>query len=155
MKPGPKKKPTVLRILEGNPSKRPINFYEPSCKFAPEMPSIVAENKTAAAEWVRLTEAMPSGLYTAADVSVMAIYSLAWAMLGEAHNAIQADGVTLLTSKGRITHPAARIWKQAADTLAKCADRLGLHPGARASLQIPQRGDGPSKFAGLLGRTPN
>ena len=86
---------------------------------------------------------------------MMAIYSLAWAMLAEAHNAIHADGTTLLTSKGRITHPATRIWKQAADTLAKCADRLGLHPGARASLQIPRHGDGPSKFDGLLGRTPN
>jgi hypothetical protein len=81
MRPGPKKKPTALRVLEGNPSKRPINACEPSCEFSAEMPAIVAGNKTAAAEWIRLTQAMPSGLYTAADVTVFTTYALAWAML--------------------------------------------------------------------------
>lgn len=154
MKPGPKKKPTALRLLEGNPSRRPINESEPVCEEPAVMPVIVANNPIAAEEWRRLEASMPPGLYTAADAPVLTMYALAWAMLAEAQKAIQAEGITVATPKGRITHPATRIFKQATDTLAKCADRLGLHPGARSNLKIPARNDEPSKFAGLLNVKP-
>lgn len=154
MKPGPKKKPTALRVLEGNPSRRPLNEHEPVCEEPAVMPAIVASNPIATDEWRRLEASMPPGLYTAADVPVLTTYALAWAMLAEAQKAIQADGIVIATPKGRVSHPATRIWKQASDTLAKCADRLGLHPGARSNLKIPARNDEPSKFAGLLNIAP-
>jgi len=153
MKPGPKKKPTALRLLEGNPSKRPLNESEPVCEFPATKPAIVARNEIASAEWNRLMAAMPPGLYTAADVPVLTTYALAWAMLAESQRLIQLDGITITTPKGRTAHPATRSWKQAVDTLAKCADRLGLHPGARAGLDLPKRGDRPSRWEGLLGRS--
>jgi len=90
------------------------------------------------------------GLYTALDTATLAAYALAWSMLDQAQRAIAADGLTIATARGRISHPAVRVWKQSADTLAKCADRLGLHPGARSNLNIPSRCGKPSKFAGLL-----
>lgn len=151
MKPGPKKKPTRLRILEGNPSRRPINELEPTCDLPPEKPAIVASNAIASAEWDRVTAAMVPGLYSALDTATLMTYALAWSMLLEAQRAIAADGITITTPKGRVSHPATRVWKQAVDTLAKCSDRLGLHPGARSSLNIPTRNSEPSKFDGLWG----
>jgi len=155
MKPGPKKKPTHLRLLEGNPSGRPINEAEPVCDLPPFKPPFVAADAVASAEWDRVIAAMPPGLYTALDTATLAAYALAWSMLDQAQRAIAADGLTIGTARGRISHPAVRVWKQSADTLAKCADRLGLHPGARSSLNIPSRSDKPSKFAGLIGRRTN
>lgn len=155
MKPGPKKKPTHLRVLEGNPSRRPINDAEPVCDLPPCKPAVVASNAIASAEWDRVLAAMPPGLYTALDSATLTAYALAWSMLEQSQRAIAVDGLTIETARGRTSHPAVRIWKQSADTLAKCADRLGLHPGARSNLNIPSRGDKPGNFAGLLGRKPN
>jgi P27 family predicted phage terminase small subunit len=155
MKPGPKKKPTHLRLLEGNPSKRPISASEPVCNLPPVKPRVVETSPVASAEWDRVLAAMPPNLYSALDVSLLSIYALSWCMLDKAQHALITDGVVVQTPKGRMSHPALRAWRNASDTLTRCADRLGLHPGARASLQIPERGTELSKFSGLLGRTTN
>jgi len=50
---GPKPKPTAIKILEGNPGKRPLNLNEPKpLQIAPECPDwLLAEAKK---EWNRL-----------------------------------------------------------------------------------------------------
>lgn len=153
-KRGPKKKPTALRILEGNPGRLPINEFEPTCDMPAVKPSFVAMDEIASREWDRVIACMPPHLYTAMDVAVLANYALAFSLLAKAQSELDS-GIIRLTVKGEQPAASVKVWKAASETLLKCADRLGLHPGARASLQIPQRGDGPSKFDGLLGRTPN
>jgi len=152
-KRGPKPKPSYLRLLEGNPSGRPINLDEPICEAPPSKPVFVDADALASAEWDRLIRVMPPGLYTARDDSVLAMHCLAWSMLVKAQAALE-DGVTIVTEKGRVAHPAVKVWKLASDTLLKTADRLGLHPGAR--INVPKRGESPfgGKFAGLLGAAP-
>lgn len=152
MKPGPKKKPTALRILEGNPSKRPINEFEPACDLPAVKPEIIIANRVASQEWDRLMAAMPPQLYTAMDAGVLTIYALSWSVLDECEKMLASNGLVIATQKGLVTNPALRAWKAATESIIKCADRLGLHPGARVSLKIPERNAQPSHFQGLLGR---
>jgi P27 family predicted phage terminase small subunit len=157
-KRGPKKKPTALRKLEGNPGRLPINELEPVCEMPAVKPSAVAMDEIASLEWDRLMHAMPPGLYTALDVSLVTQYALAWSMLVKAQSEIDSGGIIAFTEKGYGVSPAVKVWKAASETLLKCADRLGLHPGARTRLEIPSRKADPtpgagSKFAGFLGAT--
>lgn len=165
-KRGPKPKSTALRILEGNPSKRPFNDLEPACEMPAVKPSVIAADELASLEWDRLTAAMPPGLYTAADVAVIATYCQAWALMIRAQKEIDENGVMFtifeecektgeMMPVKTIVSPAVKVWKAASETLLKTADRLGLSPGVRSRLQLPQRGESPeqkSKFAGLMGR---
>lgn len=153
---GPKAKPRALRILEGNPGRLPV----PPDELAVEsdlpaiMPDIVANNPRAAAEWGRVIAAMPPGLYSALDVAALSSYALAWSLLHEAQMQLEQNGPTVWTKDGVKTNPALAMWTQATTTLLKCADRLGLNPGARARLEMPAAKETQkSKFAGLLGKT--
>lgn len=154
-KRGPKPKPSYLRLLEGNPSGRPIPTDEPICELPPSKPAVVKADKLASAEWDRLMRAMPPGLYTALHTPVLAMHCLAWSMLVKAQATIDEHGITVVTERGRTVSPAVKVWKIATDTLLKTADRLGLHPSAR--MNVPKRGDAPfgGKFSGLLGRQPS
>lgn len=126
-------------------------------------PSVVIADEIASLEWDRLIAAMPPGIYTALDTSILAAYALAWSMLVKAQSDLDENGLIervhlekdgyLLLKESRI-NPAAKLWKVAIETLLKTGDRLGLSPGVRSRLQLPNRNDKPtSRFAGLLGAT--
>ncbi len=52
---GPSPQPTAVRLLNGNPSRRPINRSEPKpLEIAPACPAHVQEDDVAHAEWQRL-----------------------------------------------------------------------------------------------------
>lgn len=167
-KRGPKPKPRLIRLLEGNPGRLPINEAEPVSDMPAVKPSAVAMDELASLEWDRLLAATPPGLYSAQDTALLANYAMAWSMLVKAQQRIDAEGVSIAlfevnreTGEREFTHyktnPAVKVWKASSETLIKLADRLGLHPGARTRLQLPSRGEKPeqSKFAGLLGATKN
>lgn len=162
---GPKPKATALRLLEGNPSNRPINDLEPVCTMPPVKPSVVEMDEIASQKWNVIMGAMPPQLYTALDTDVLAAHCLAWSLLVKAQKEIDEHGINITVfekdDQGRNiifetrNNPAVKVWKAAVETLLKTADRLGLHPGARSRLEMPKRNDQPqSRFAGLLGRTP-
>lgn len=153
-KRGRKPKSNVIRLLEGNPGKRPITDDEIIVETPPQKPLIVAANPIASEEWDRVLSVMPPGLISAAHESVLTAHALAWAMLADAQGAIAEHGITVTTAKGRTTNPAVKVWKLAADTLHRTAGLLGMHPGAR--LNFPKRGETPfsGRFAGLLGAPP-
>lgn len=151
---GPKPKATALRLLEGNPSNRPINEFEPVCGMPPVKPSLVAMDEVASLKWDALIGAMPPQLYTALDTDVLSAHCLAWSLLSKAQMELDS-GIISFTENGEGPAAAVKVWKAAVETLLKTADRLGLHPGARSKLEMPKRNEQPqSKFAGLLGRTP-
>lgn len=151
-KRGPKPKSSFMRELEG--SRRQGNPNEPKCEMPALKPAFVAADDVASIEWDRAVAAMPAGVYTALDVPMLTTYALSWSLIQRAQQDINANGAVIVTAKGLTQSPAVKVWKQAADALFKCADRLGLHPGARVALRIPERNPTASKFTGLLGRNP-
>ena len=54
MQPGVRPKPTVLKVLNGNPGKRPLNENEPQfSKKIPDCPKYIQDDGIAYAEWNR------------------------------------------------------------------------------------------------------
>lgn len=162
-KRGPKPKPTALKILEGNPSRRALPEFEPTNSLPPEKPSAVIADELASTEWDRLLAAMPPGIYSALDSSALASYALAWSLLVKSQNEIDQNGIMITiyekaedgteVIRDIKRNPAIAVWRAASQTLIQMTDRLGLSPGTRTKLQVPQRDAQPqSKFAGLMGR---
>ncbi len=73
-KQGRKPKPTNLKILHGNPGKRPLNLNEPKpMKVVPTCPPHLMPD--AKAEWERMSDKLYSlGLLTEIDGTAFAIY---------------------------------------------------------------------------------
>ena len=76
---GRKPTPTAIKVLEGNPGKRPLNDREPKpAKKAPSCPKWLETD--AKREWRRLSHKLEQlGILTEADMSVFASYCQAYA----------------------------------------------------------------------------
>ena len=73
---GRKPKPTNLKILNGNPGKRPLNKKEPKPKVTPSGPYCPRWPESYAKdEWQRISKELKGlGLLTDIDVTAMAAY---------------------------------------------------------------------------------
>lgn len=89
---GRKPKPTAVKVLEGNPGKRPLNMFEPTPdKVAPECPDWL--NEEAKAEWDRLVDKMVElGTLTEMDMAAFAGYCQSYARWKEAEEFIEKHG---------------------------------------------------------------
>lgn len=146
---GPQPKPTALRRLEGNPSNRPLNEAEPQPVGELQKPEHITGPY--AEEWDRAVSAMPPGFYTAADVPLLAEYSVKWVFLRQANATVSKEGQTTKGSQGQtVQHPAVATSIALGNLILKLAAQLGMSPAARARLQMPEE-DPHGEFAGLLG----
>ena len=80
---GRPRKPTVLKLLAGNPGKRKVNRKEPKIA-AGKIPIPAHLGAVARAEWRRLEKLLPRGLVTPADRGTFAQYCQTWARVVEA-----------------------------------------------------------------------
>lgn len=163
-KRGRKPKPLALHRLEGTAPR--MRVYEDQITIGTELPPAkplaVEDDPIQSAEWDRIIEAVPPEFYNALDSTALAVYVQARARLFEADRELVENGsvisVDKMSKSGEIytvleRNPSFDIWKQAAETVLKCADRLGLAPGARSRLAIRSPNEAPkSKFGDLLGR---
>ena len=89
---GRKPKPTALKVLEGNPGKRPLNDHEPiPPKGELEVP--VVASARGQKEWKRLASSLEAmGVLTMADLTAFAGYCQAYARWKEAEEFITQHG---------------------------------------------------------------
>lgn len=99
---GRKPKPTALKILEGNPGKRPLNESEPKPeKKAPKCPSWLEPE--AKKEWRRMSKILQElGILTQIDASAFAGYCQAYARWKEAEEFLTKHGTIFKTLSGYI-----------------------------------------------------
>jgi len=97
---GRRPKPTRLKVLTGNPGKRPMNKHEP--KPEPAVPGCLNElGPVARREWDRLaSELCKLKILTALDRAALAAYCGAYALWAEATEAIQKFGTMVKSSSG-------------------------------------------------------
>lgn len=143
MKPGPPKTPTALRVLKGNPSRRPLPKAEPApTKGAPNEPTwLDPEGK---AEWRRIVPALDKiGMLTQVDRAGLAAYCSTWSMFVAARRAVEREGTTIVTDKGQVvTNPDANLVVKLAATIRAYCQEFGLTPSARGRMQVPGEVDG-------------
>ena len=154
--PGPAKKPTKLKILEGNPGKRRLPQNEPNPTPAiPSCPSYI--KGVARKEWKLITpELYILGILTKIDRMALAGYCIACGQLAEVEHELAkmkksnrelsklkrknpnlktqlSNGLVSITSNGNaIMEPLLSVRKQAMELMHKFAAEFGMTPAARA-----------------------
>ena len=142
MHAGRKPKPTNIKILEGNPGKRPLNKYEPKpLKKAPPCPKWLEPE--AKKEWRRLAKTLEAmGVLTDADMAAFAGYCQAYARWKEAEERITDRGLVIRTPSGYPQQvPYISIAQQYLKLMQQFAEQFGLTPAARSRI-IAGSGEG-------------
>ena len=144
---GPPRKPTWLRVVEGNPGKRPLNTLEPRPPTDPRMRCPSWLDPEAKRLWRRLVpDLCRARIVTVVDREVLIAYCQAWSRWRKAEEFIQKRGEVypVRASDGRIISmapfPQVAIARQLLQALRGLQQELGLTPSARTRLEIePQR----------------
>jgi len=145
---GRKPKPTALKLIQGNPGRRPLNGHEP--KPPAKMPTCPSHlSPTAKTEWKRLAHVLSEiGLLTLIDRTVLAGYCQAYGRWVEAERKLQETPTLLKTPAGYIqTSPWLAISNKQMELMVKYMSELGLTPSSRArlSVNVPSEEDRRSK----------
>jgi P27 family predicted phage terminase small subunit len=125
---GRKPKPTVVKLVTGNPGRRPLNKREPKPK--PGLPTppghLMAEAKT---EWRRVAKYLHAmGLLTALDRAAVAVYCQAYGRWVRAELALEAmaekepatQALLMKTKSGNlIQNPLVGVANKAMDMMLK------------------------------------
>lgn len=147
---GANPKPTHLKILTGNPGKRPLPTLEPQpVKASPDPPPDLTGE--ALAEWNRLApELARLGLLTVIDRPFLVVLCEAWATYRLARDILARDGVLVKSARdGSWTkNPAAQIARDQADLMMRYGSRFGLSPSDRVRLAVAPDDDGGTELLG-------
>lgn len=136
-------KPTVLKILEGNPGKRPINDAEP--KPPDDLPKCPAHlDKTAKKCWRRIAADLHAmGVLTKIDGDALALYCTAYSRWVEANDQIKRYGMVLLLGEQKYptVSPYVVIANAAFKQMQAMLAEFGMAPASRSRISIekPER----------------
>jgi P27 family predicted phage terminase small subunit len=135
---GRRPKPTRLKLLTGNPGKRPLNHDEPQPEAAiPECPPELSP--LARKEWDRLAGELGAlRMLTNLDRAALAAYCGAYALWAEATEAIQKYGVMIKSPQGfPIQSPYLSIANRQAEIMMRIASEFGFTPASRSRISAP------------------
>ena len=163
-RPGPQTKPTQLKVLNGNPGKRPLNDREPQPnRVAPEelhhvKPDMLREGQSqdpdtmlgaASRMWDEMApELLRLGLLANVDINALMAGCIAWGMAVEASKKLSKEGLTVEEPKTDRTgavvgyaikkHPVAQIARDNYAAYRAWCQEFGLTPASRPRLQAPE-----------------
>lgn len=132
---GRTKKPTNLRILQGNPGKVPINKNEPKPDvLIPAAPDFLVGY--ALEEWHRVTPILERlGLISDIDVMELAAYCQCYKRWREAEEKLRVSNMTIITANGtEIQSPYISIANRAMTQMHQFAGQFGMSPASRAGV---------------------
>jgi P27 family predicted phage terminase small subunit len=153
---GRRPKPTRLKVLTGNPGKRPLNEDEPHPEPAvPECPPELGE--AARREWDRLVHELAAlRLLTNLDRAALAAYCAAYGLWADAIENINKYGTMVKSPTGYpIQSPYVAIANRQAEIMMRIASEFGFTPASRSRIATPQHDDdAPDLFSGYPGSRP-
>lgn len=150
--PGPPRKPTILKIVTGNPGRRPLNAREPTPELGiPSVPDHLSDE--AKAEWDRVVRALDRmGVLTQMDRAALAAYCQAYGDWVEAEGQLRKYGkvvkspgkTTVRRVKGEevtetaggypIQSPFLAIRNRALETMHRFLIEFGMTPSSRSRI---------------------
>lgn len=130
-----------LKLLHGNPGKRPVGRVSKSATGRPTPPADLSGE--AYAEWCRITAYLERvGKIEHVDYAALTVYCSAWAMFDSARQALDEHGPLVRgRDGGLVKNPAAQIMKDASDVMLKFGARFGFTPKDRQNLGIVSSDD--------------
>jgi len=139
---GRRPKPTRIKVLTGNPGKRPLNGAEP--RPEPEISDCPPElNAAARCEWDRLaTQLGALRILTALDRAALAAYCGAYALWAEATEAIHKYGTMVKSPAGfPMQSPYVSIANRQAEIMMRIASEFGFTPASRSRISTRSKGE--------------
>ena len=130
--------PTSLKVMNGNPGKRPLNENEPQPKT--ERPSCPPElSKLARKEWKRILPMLEElRIVAQIDRSALAAYCQSFARWIEAEEKITETSLVIKTKSGNvIENPYYSIAKRERELMHKFLVEFGMTPAARSRINLP------------------
>lgn len=132
---GRKPDPTVLRVLKGNPSKRPLPTKEPTPKLVDAShPPPDWLDDAAKAEWRRIAPMLArNGLLTEMDLDALTAYCHAWCVWKDANAKIRQFGIVIKAKNGfPMASPYLPIANKAMVTMKAFMIEFGMTPSSRS-----------------------
>jgi P27 family predicted phage terminase small subunit len=134
------KKPIDLKLLEGNPSKRPIK----------KQPKLAIKNlkcpiwlsKEAKKEWKRMFTLLEKlNLISDIDMTIFAMYCQNYARWKQAEEELNSEKLKILGQRGPIINPLIKISATYQTRMKISIEKLGLSPSDRINLDIAMNDD--------------
>jgi len=150
-KRGPPPKPTYIKILEGNPGKRPLNEYEPKPKRkAPKCPGWL--DTAAKAEWRRMARNLETlGVLTEIDHAAFAAYCQSFARWKEAEEFISKHGTIVKTPSGYWQQvPQVSIAQTYLKIMNRLCEQFGLTPSSRSRITADPTDDSDDELERII-----
>src|SRR3970040_350941 len=136
---GPPPKPDRLKVLAGNPGKRPLKKAQakPAAK-GPTCPEGLSPE--ARAEWRRVApELVRRGLLTPLDRAAFAAYCQSYAHWQQCQRVVVKEGPLYLAAKGRLRErPEVDLARKDGQFRRAFAVEFGLTPSAQSRLSIDE-----------------
>jgi P27 family predicted phage terminase small subunit len=138
--------PTALKVIRGNPGKRPINRNEPQPSRHVVMPEWLSPE--AQRHWPAVAEQLhAAGLLTAIDTTALGLYCEAFARWKHANAQIVKYGTVVKSPNGfPIQSPYLAIANKAHDQMTKLLAEFGMTPSSRSRCTIA-KSDDPGPYA--------
>lgn len=162
---GRPRKPTNLKLLEGNPGRRPLPENEPKPRpVAPKRPAWL--NSEAKRMWKRLAPELERlGLLTSVDGEAFAAACQAWGTYVECERLFKSKDPETGQRMGRtytyvnkagqaniIERPEVRIGQKALEAFHRFCSEFGLSPASRARIAVKAEAEGFDPMEELLRR---
>ena len=150
---GGKPTPTPLKLLRGNPGRRPLNQNEP--QPAVRLPTPPAHlSKEARKEWRRSGAfLLEIGLISDLDRSAFAAYCTAYGRWVEAEEALKTYGLMLKSPNGfPIQSPYLAVANRAMEQMRSLLSEFGMSPASRTKVSGVPLEDEEDEFEQLMRR---
>jgi P27 family predicted phage terminase small subunit len=147
---GRKPKPSWLKIVSGNPGRRPMNDAEPEptgdISSAPEW---LTDSQREV--WRTAVENAPPGLLRSIDESVFLVWVIAKDLHRDATEKVAKYGAVIKSpDKGTpMQSPFVSVLNRQAQIMLKAAAEMGFTPSSRSRVKVENRPSKSNKFAEL------
>ena len=149
MKSGRKKKPTALKLIEGNPGKRPLNEEEPEPRKVYEPPAPDGFDAVHSAKWDSLARQLADiRVLTELDLDALQIYVENWCAMMDSLADINVRGKLLQSpSGGPMWNPSWAEYKHSLKVVRSLQAEFGMTPSTRTGIIADAGDDGKDRWS--------
>ena len=147
---GRKPKPTFLKLVSGNPGRRPLNDAEPEATGdLLNPPEWLTPSQRAV--WTTAVKNAPAGLLRGIDESVFLVWVIAKDMHRNAAEKIAQSGtlVRMPNNGAAVQSPWVPVLNKQALIMLKACSEMGFTPSSRSRVKVESTSRETNKFAEL------
>ena len=142
---GRKPHPTEVKLLRGNPGRRPLNLNEPKHETIDTAVPAELTDPLAQSEWSRIIATLSRGHVTTVDRSTLIGYCVKWAQWQTLEAAAALEPALVHTPSGYpIPNPLLGMANTAFKLMLKSAAELGITPSSRTRIVVAPKTDDPT-----------